>query len=33
MLAVLQVACQADAQMLLARVEDAEFAEVCPVAG
>jgi len=30
---VLQVAFQADAQLLLARVDGAEFAEVCPVAG
>lgn len=33
MIDVLQVAFQADAQMLLARVDGAEFAEVCPVAG
>jgi len=33
MLDVLQVAFQADAASLLARVEGAEFAQVCPVAG
>jgi len=33
MIDVLQVAFQADAQALLARVDGAEFAEVCPVAG
>jgi len=33
MIDVLQVAFQADAQLLLARVDGAEFAEVCPVAG
>jgi hypothetical protein len=33
MLDVLSVAFQADAQPLLAGVDGAEFAEVCPVAG
>lgn len=33
LLDVLSVAFQADAASLLARVEGAEFAEVCPVAG